>query len=381
MPTTTIPRLAAALLALLGPALAAAPSDEPVTSIKVDTGEIEGAQFAIANPPGTWNRRLLILAHGYRPDSSPLIPDLHPERDSLKVILEAGWMVATTSFRRNGIIVGDAIADLDALRAHIAKEYGGPERVVLEGDSLGGLIVTIMAERDKGLYDGAVAFDPTLYVKEPNGQIGLSLLPRIPLLFVATDKESKQPKSYQTALVARPAPIVTPVLFLIEREGHTNINQAERLAAFEAINDWIERGPEALPLPKDQAQFFDATIAPDPVPSTAVPHPDSHSFDTRVAEVDAVYGNVLLEAQAQDFADEGILPMTYFTLDAGDRSYRVLYARNYTDVRQGEWVAFPDADGRTVLSRYLGDAVATAKLAPGLTVTLTAIAPGPIPQH
>jgi alpha-beta hydrolase superfamily lysophospholipase len=75
-------------------------------------------------------------------------------------------MVATTSYRRNGLIVGDAIADLDALRAYIARAYGEPERVILEGESMGGLIVTIMAERDKGPYDGAVVFDATLYIKE-----------------------------------------------------------------------------------------------------------------------------------------------------------------------------------------------------------------------
>jgi hypothetical protein len=37
-------------------------------------------------------------------------------------------------------------------------------------------------------------------------------------------------------------------------------------------------------------------------PSTAVPLPGGRGFKTFVAEVDAVYGNVLLEAQAQDFA-------------------------------------------------------------------------------
>jgi alpha-beta hydrolase superfamily lysophospholipase len=59
-------------------------------------------------------------------------------------------MVATTSYRRNGLVVADAIADLDALRAYIAQAYGEPERVILEGESMGGLIVTIMAERDPG---------------------------------------------------------------------------------------------------------------------------------------------------------------------------------------------------------------------------------------
>jgi pimeloyl-ACP methyl ester carboxylesterase len=359
----------------------AADEEVPAEAVKVETGQIEGATFAIAIPAGTWNHKLLLLAHGYRPDSAPLLPDLHPERDSTKVILEAGWMVATTSFRRNGFIVGDAIADLDALRQHIAKAYGEPERVILQGESLGGLIVTIMAERDPGLYDGAIAFDPTMYVKEPNGEIGLSLLPRIPLLFVATQKEALQPMRYQTALVARPPPVVQPALFLIQREGHTNINQPEHLEAFEAINAWIDRGVDALPQPKDQAKFYDATVAPDPGPSTAVIHRETHSLDTRIAEVDSIYGNVLLEAQAQDFEDAGIPPMTYCTFEVGGKSFRALYGRTYSDVKQNDWVAFPDADGRTVLSRYLGDAVATARLTAGMSLTLAAVQPEPIPSR
>jgi pimeloyl-ACP methyl ester carboxylesterase len=285
-------------------------------------------------------------------------------------------MVATTSYRRNGLVIGDAIADLDALRAFIADSYGEPERVILEGESMGGLVVTIMAERDRGPYDGAVVFDATLYAKEPNSQVGLSLLPRIPLLFVATLREAAESRGYLKALVARPAPVVPPALFLISREGHDNINQPEHLLALRALEAWIDHGPEALPKPKDQAPYFDATVAPDPGPSTAVPHAGGHGFDTAVAEVDAVYGNILLEAQAPDFADAGIPPMTYCTVQAGGAAYRTLYGRTYTDVKNGEWVAFPDADGRTVLSRVFADAADTAALKVGDRVSIEAVAPG-----
>jgi len=363
---------------VFGPAAAA---DKPARAVKVDIGQIAGSRFAIASPPGEWNRRLLLLVHGYRPDSAPLVADFHPERLSNKALLDEGWMVATTSFRRNGLVIGDAIADLDALRKFIAEAYGEPERVLLEGESLGGLIVTIMAERDKGPYDGAVVFDATLYAKETNSLVGLSLLPRIPLLFVATLREAAESRGYLTALVARPEPVVPPALFLISREGHDNINQPEHLVALRALNAWIERGADALPRPADQARYYDATVAPDPGPSSATPHAGGHGFDTRVAEVDAVYGNVLLEAQARDFADAGIPPMTYCAVHAGGRTYRTLYGRTYTDVRNGEWVAFPDADGRTVLSRFQGDAVGTAGLKVGDPVSLDAIEPGSAPLH
>jgi pimeloyl-ACP methyl ester carboxylesterase len=372
-----IPVLAAVLMVVLAPTGARA--EGKPAPVKVDIGHIAGASFAIANPPGEWNHRVLLLAHGYRPDSAPLIADLHPERASIKAALDEGWIVATTSYRRNGLIVADAIADLDALRSYIVAAYGQVDRVVLEGESMGGLIVTIMAERDAELYAGAVVFDATLYAKETSAKVGLSLLPRIPLLFLATEREVPEARSYLTSLVARPSPVIQPALFLIRREGHTNINQAEHIAAFRAINAWIDGGREALPGPKDQAHYYDATVVADPGPSTAVPLPDSRGFRTSVAEVDAVYGNILLEAQAPDFAAAGIPQMTFCTLQAGGKPYRTLYGRTYTDVKEGEWIVFPDADGRTVLSRNFANAATTSGLKVGDAVTLVPVEPGATP--
>ena len=370
---TRAPAAIAAIAGLaLGPAPRAAAADQPAAPVKVDAGEIGGAKYSIANPPGSWNRDVLLVAHGYRPESAPLVADLYPERAFTRALLDEGWIVATTSYRRNGLVIGDAIADLDALRAHIAEAYGEPYRVVIDGESIGGLVAVIMAERDPGPYQGAMVFDATLYAKEPDMSVGLSLLPRIPLLFVATLREAREARSYLTALVARPAPVVQPALFLISREGHTNINQAEHLAAFRALNDWIERGRDALPRPERDAPYHDATVAPEPGPSTAAAHADGRGFDTRVAEVDPVYGNVLLEAQAADFGSAGIQPMTFFELHVRGRTYRTLYGRTYTDVKNDQWVAFPDADGRTVLSRNFANAAATAALSAGDTVSVAA---------
>ena len=368
---------AAAIVAVVLPLLsagrlAAAKADHPFVVV---AGEIGGATFEVASPPEHWNRKVLIIAHGYRPESAPLIPDLHPERASNKALIDEGWIVATTSYRRNGIIVEDAIADLDALRAYIVDKFGDPERVILEGDSMGGLIVTIMAERDKGLYQGAVVFDAALYSKETDMKVGLSLLPRIPLLFVATEREVAPANGYLTSLISRPDPVVQPELFLIKREGHTNINQAEHLVAMRALNAWIEGGRDALPKPAENERYYDATTPVDPGPSTAFIHKDGRGLDTTVAEVDAVYGNVLLQAQADDFSFAGIAPMTYFELQLASGSHRTLYGRTYTDVKEGEWIAFPDADGRTVLAISYKNAAAAAGLKVGDPVSMVVLDP------
>jgi dienelactone hydrolase len=377
-PTMRRPAPTALLAALLCAAPRASPADAPAPPPRVDTGEIGGAQYAIARPPGDWNHRLVLFAHGYRPADAPLIPDLRPERAAVREMLDKGWIVATTSYRRNGIVIGDAIADLDALRGRVAETFGEPERVILLGDSLGGLLVTLMAERDSGpSYQGAVAFDPTLYIKDANSNVGLTLLPRIPLLFVATQGEAKQAKGYITAILSRPPPIVTPRLFLISRMGHTNINQPERVLAFRAINAWVDRGPDALPKPAADQRYLDATVPPEPFQSTVTMHPGNHGFDTVVDEVDPVHGTVLLEAQASDFDVAGIEPMTYFRLRTRAGAFRALYGRDYTDVEGGLWVAFPDADGRTALARAFGNAAAAAGLRAGDAVSVDMQEPHP----
>jgi hypothetical protein len=103
-----------------------------------------------------------------------------------------------------------------------------------------------------GPYQGAVVFDATLYAKEPDmrwacrssrGSRSSSWPP------------ARGPGAEELPDGARraPAPVVQPALFLISREGHTNINQAEHLEAFRALNAWIERGRDALPRSPNQA--------------------------------------------------------------------------------------------------------------------------------
>ena len=139
----------------------------------LDTGEIEGAKYTIVVPKA-WNRKLLLIAHGYRKEyfiqiddandfkllkkKVPLYTDLDPREMVYKQILHQGWMLATTSYRRNGYIINDAMLDLDNLLNYIIKIYGKPSRVIMQGFSMGGLIGMCLAEREDKLqfYDGFI---------------------------------------------------------------------------------------------------------------------------------------------------------------------------------------------------------------------------------
>jgi pimeloyl-ACP methyl ester carboxylesterase len=358
-------RVTLALLLVFSSALRAAPA------AVLETGEIAGAKFTLARPAdlAAWNHRLLLIAHGYRDAKAPLVADLFPDQLATKTLVAEGWIVAKTSYRRNGLVIADGLADLDALRAHIAQEHGAPTRVLLEGESMGGLIVTLAAEREPALYAGAIAIGAALAIKEPGSTLAPSGQPKIPLLFLTNQSELDGPAAY-VAAATRTAPALQPVLFRVSRDGHVNVNQSERLLALRALETWLDSGRASLPAPAAGAPYFDATVAPAPVASQVVPAADARGFTARVTEVSAVYGNVFIDAQPADFAAAGIAPGTWFELTAHDKTYRTFYGKNFDSVKRGEWVVFANADGFFWLSRNWENAAATAALQLGDPITL-----------
>ncbi len=343
-------------------------------TFSVETGELNGAKFTLLRP-AHWNTRVLLLAHGLRDADRPLVADLFPEHLAYRTLLDEGWIIAKTSYRRNGIIVADAIADLDALRDHIEQKFGAPDRVLLEGESMGGLIVTLIAERERAsppLYHGAVAIGAALSLQENGSSVGVSLNPHMPLIFLTNQSELEGPRAYVQSLVRRadyPTEL-RPTLFRVSRDGHVNVNQRERLAALRALNTWLDDGHSAIPQPPRDAPFFDATVSAESTTTQVTPLADARGFETRVTEVSGNYGNIELNAQPNDFVAANIPPGAWFQLIAHGQTYRTRYGKDFSSVKRGEWVAFPNADGFFWLARNYGDAAATAKIAVGDTVTI-----------
>lgn len=127
-----------------------------------DGTQPSGAKYRICLPSGTWNRQLVVYAHGYvAPDQPVAIPEDQlklPDGTSLPDTFTAfGYAFATTSYRNNGLAILTGQDDLRELTDIFAKQVGKPDATFLGGVSEGGLIAALSAEKFPGTYDAAIA--------------------------------------------------------------------------------------------------------------------------------------------------------------------------------------------------------------------------------
>jgi pimeloyl-ACP methyl ester carboxylesterase len=323
---------------------------------RVTTGQINGALFAIAHPE-TWNRNVLLYAHGLRPETAALSTQFDPSEEAWMHLLTDGWIVAATSYRRNGLIVREAIADLDALRHHIEKTEGAPALVLLLGESMGGTIVTLMAESSMDRYQGAIAIGAALDIREADRPLVPTGAPRIPVIFLSNQSELAGPAAYVAGAADSP---VAPALWTISRDGHVNLNQRERIRAIDGLIAWVTSN--------QIERRCDATMAETNVKSDAVF--ENGTALGKVRSVTDDFGNVFLSFTPNDFARLGLESGDDFILQAHGREWRVRYGRDYGDVARGAWVAFPHAEGVILLAINHGNAAAAAGLAANDPVTI-----------
>ena len=117
-------------------------------------GDLEGASYEI-QIPDEWNGTLLLWSHGYR-QARPAPPGFEPvstEAESAptdevaEALLGNGYALAGSAYRSNGWAVADAVEDQSTLYDFFVQNAGEPERVVVWGASLGGLITQTLAEQ------------------------------------------------------------------------------------------------------------------------------------------------------------------------------------------------------------------------------------------
>ncbi|HEY2845937.1 MAG TPA: hypothetical protein VGJ09_19910 [Bryobacteraceae bacterium] len=120
-----------------------------------------GAKYRICLPSGTWNKQLVVYAHGYVSADQPVaIPEdqLVVDGTSLPDTFTAfGYAFAVSSYRANGLVILEGQDDLKELTQIFAKQFGKPDKIFLGGVSEGGLIATLSAETSPSTYNAVIA--------------------------------------------------------------------------------------------------------------------------------------------------------------------------------------------------------------------------------
>lgn len=326
-------RLSLAFIALF----AICPAAAEKTVYTVAEGKLDNSLYKIALPQN-WNKKLLLIAHGGRPETAPLSADFEIEKTYLEELLKRGWMVAETSYRRNGIFVTDGVADLNSLFDFIVKEQGRPGKAYLAGASMGGKIAVKIAEEKPGRFDGVLAVGAALLCDD-NGTSSEknrkyfkkhTFKPGIPVLFVSNVNEVDLVKEYAGRARKKKS---DAAVWTVVRRGHCNVNDSEMLKALGSLEQWVEKG--VRPLEEN------LSIEMRRADSTAR-HADDRVY--ALVRVDPAYGNLTADLTGSDLAKAGIKQDSYFNVGFKDKKFKVFLGYHYADVKKGEWVAFLTAD-------------------------------------
>lgn len=138
-----------------GGAVAQLPAD-PVAGGTVTGGTLpSGAQWA-AEIPADWNGAVVLYSHGFRPGPANPAWDagFEPTADALK---DRGYAVASSSYATTGWALETAVNDQIGTLEAFSKEVGTPSRSIAFGQSMGGLVSSLIAEVPDSGVDGVVS--------------------------------------------------------------------------------------------------------------------------------------------------------------------------------------------------------------------------------
>jgi dienelactone hydrolase len=296
------------------------------------TGEIEGAKYMIA-APDEWQGKLIMIAHGYRAEDEPLKADIEIDKRFAKPLLDKGWAIASTSYRRNGWIIEDAILDLKALRDHVVSSKGEVKRCILVGSSMGGLISTLAAEGAIDNLHGVVAIGAYLGNRETGAYYEtLTWKPKVPVLFLTNETELDHPRHYREKASAEKT-----ALWEVKRPGHCNVSAIERYNAVTAVDSWIGG------MVPDQDKEKDGTVRPPARESTAAKV--DGGLAGKITFVSASFGNLSSDLVSSDLEALGLKVGAKAIVKSGAAQLEATVALYRTDVEEGKAAVYVTPDG------------------------------------
>jgi hypothetical protein len=312
-------------------------------AINIHRAELKGSKILIASPTN-WNKNLLILAHGHRSVKEALHADFPYDSMFFQTLLKEGWIVASTSYRRNGLIIKDAITDLEYLNNYVIEKYGQPEKTYMKGASMGGAISLWIAENQPDKADGVLCECPAIGI--PQLGVDVTYRPKVPVIFFTNQDEAPRVKEYMAKLDKEG---VRPGFWVIKRDGHCNMNDDETLLAFR----------EVLALSENKPIQFTREFIVDKGDRASTAIIRTGRAYGKVTGFSPAYGNIYTAFVASDLIRFGVKKGDMFTVGFEEKAVPIKLAASYGDVPRGGWVAFFEADGFLKIARNFANAAET----------------------
>ena len=331
--------------------------------IRLHEGELEGAPYKVVTPTEWTSGSVFFVVHGWRPPEAPHVADLDVEDPLVAKLLEAGWAVAKTAFKENGVDHDAHTEALRDLKTWIDTEVGSVGRVVMEGESTAGTLLLRIAERHPDLANGVIAMSAFVELEDQDSGDFLTAQPQVPAILMSNLTEIEGPVEYVTAALDAP---VVPSLRPVRRPGHVNLNWVERWEALKAMEDWLEK--RMYPVMQDGTREV-------PTRQTGTLEKEGTLLN-KVTAVNPFYGNAILGFHPEELKAAGIEQGSPFELEAHGKMWTVFYGESYGDVELGEWIAFPNADDQVLVARNHQSAIETADLEVGDIVAVRRLSVG-----
>jgi pimeloyl-ACP methyl ester carboxylesterase len=166
-------------------AAAASGSAASAGAVTTYTGVLNGAGYRV-EVPGRWNGTLILWSHGdYESGYVPTLDQINlaGQPTTAQWLLGRGYALAASNYRTPvGFVVQQALTDQIALLNWYDKKVGRPRQTISAGNSMGGLIAVLLAERHPGHFSGvlsecgAVAGGPELFNSTLDLQFALKTL-------------------------------------------------------------------------------------------------------------------------------------------------------------------------------------------------------------
>ena len=346
----------------------AAPAREAPPSLPEGVEKFEerlGACYVTIVRPARPNGRLLIYNHGLIFPELPLSARLDAHRDPYATLLREGWTIAASSYRRNGVVIRDAMTDVRDLRNHLAERFALTAPAILLGESMGGAISIRLVEEFPAEFGGALVLGRGLLLQDPGFPGEPTFQPTRPTVLLTNRSEMTDPRTY--AEVASADFGIHVPLFTVARPGHINFLPAEELVALRALLAWIDAGvsPPA---------WFDVTGESPQLPSTAR-FADDGAYTT-VTSQHPTYGNLILALVPSDLERLGLAAGDTVLIRVDERMVLARWVATFSDVPVGGWLCYLNAEGQFGLAINRGNAAEALGLAPGGRLWL-----GKVPQE